>query len=72
MNNDVKASIIIQRKQSCTLSRIPSVNRRNVIGLVMKLGLGKCKLCVQAPVPHEITTKAALALLQVCKRNITF
>ena len=32
VNNDVKASIIIQRKQSCTLSRIPSVNRRNVIG----------------------------------------
>ena len=37
------------------------------VNVVMKLGLGKCKLCVQAPVPHEIKSAKEL----VGKRIVT-
>lgn len=37
------------------------------VNVVMKLGLGKCKLCLQAPVPHEIKSAKEL----VGKRIVT-
>ena len=37
------------------------------VNVVMKLGLGKCKLCLQAPVPHQIKSAKEL----VGKRIVT-
>ena len=37
------------------------------VNLVLKLGLGKCKLCLQAPVPHKIKSAEDL----VGKRIVT-